>query len=179
MSEYSTTPPAWAEIINVYKFHGVEKFYDIMPLLADRITLRQVILDLENLVKTGPQPDLVVSTEARGFLFGPTIACKLGMGFVPLRKPGKLPGEIISTDFSTEYSTDAFEMQSNAISEGDMVVLLDDLIATGGTLGAAAELVENRGGKVVKIVSLIELTALHGREILEQAGYEVATLLQY
>lgn len=179
MSEYNTAPPAWAKKINVYEFHGVEKFYDIMPLLADRTTLRQVILGLEDLVKTGPQPDLVVSTEARGFLFGPTIACKLGMGFVPLRKPGKLPGEIISTDFSTEYSTDAFEMQSDAISKGDTVVLLDDLIATGGTLGAAAQLVENRGGKVVKIVSLIELTTLHGREILEQAGYEVATLLQY
>ena len=113
----------------------------------------------------------VVSTESRGYILGCPLAYALGIGFVPARKPGKLPGEIISESYSLEYGEDSIEMQEKGISEGDKVIVLDDLLATGGTLKATCDLVEKLGGEIVSVLTLIELTDLKGRELLKDYPY--------
>ena len=151
-------------------------FRDITPLLADAAAFRQVIQQfLNNYRNKGITA--VASAESRGFIFGSALAYELGVGFVPLRKPGKLPYRKIRQEFRTEYSTDAFEIHEDAIKKGDNVLIVDDLIATGGTAKAAAELVEKLGGKVAGFAFLIELSFLGGRKQLQ--GYDVFSLIDY
>ncbi len=119
----------------------------------------------------------VVGIESRGFILGGALAAKLGVGFVPIRKPGKLPAETLSETYSLEYGEDTIEIHKDAIAPGENVLLHDDLLATGGTMKAAANLVEQLGGKVVQISFLIELDFLKGRRLLED--YEVHALIHY
>ena len=121
--------------------------------------------------------DIVVGIEARGFIFGGAVAYQLGVGFVPARKPGKLPAETVSEEYALEYGTDAIEMHRDGIEAGQRVLIVDDLLATGGTAAAAAKLVEKLGGKVVAMAFLIDLAFLHGRDKL--GGYEVTSLVDY
>ncbi len=151
-------------------------FRDITPLLADAAAFREVIRQFLSHYKNRGIT-VVASAESRGFIFGSVLAYELGIAFVPLRKPGKLPYRKIRQEFQTEYSTDAFEIHEDAIRKGDKVLIVDDLIATAGTSKAAACLVEKLGGKVAGFAFLIELSFLHGREKLE--GYEVFSLVNY
>jgi len=120
---------------------------------------------------------MVVGVESRGFILGAPLAYELGCGFVLIRKPGKLPGEVLSMEYELEYGTDALEIHKDAIKPGMSVVLVDDLLATGGTISAAAQLVEEVGAKISGFAFLIELEALNGRKKL--AGYDVLTLVNY
>jgi adenine phosphoribosyltransferase len=151
-------------------------FYDITTLLKDRCGFRAVI-DALKFHYRDAQVDTVLGIEARGFIFAPALAYALGAGFVPVRKPKKLPAERVSVSYQLEYGTDSLEMHKDAISQGHRVLIVDDLLATGGTAAAAARIVENVGGSVAGIGVVIELTFLKGRERL--AGYDVFSLLQY
>jgi adenine phosphoribosyltransferase len=151
-------------------------FKDIMPLLADRDALAQSI-DLLGEWAEDRKPDVVIGGEARGFFLGSAIAYKLGCGFVPARRPGKLPLETISADYALEYGRNALELQADAFEGGTRVLIHDDVLATGGTSKAMADLVEQLGGHVVGIAFLIELDFLKGREKL--AGYDVFSLIHY
>jgi adenine phosphoribosyltransferase len=153
-------------------------FYDVTSLLQEPKAYRQAIDELvEHFLRKGLYFDKVVSAESRGFIFGAVLAYEFHAGFVPLRKPGKLPAATIKEEFKTEYSTDAFEIHSDSIKKGESVLIVDDLLATGGTLKAAVKLVERLGGKVNGIACVIELSFLKGREKLK--GYDLFTLLQY
>ena len=121
--------------------------------------------------------DKVVSVESRGFIFGSVLAYKFGAGFVPVRKPQKLPAEKIQEEYQLEYGTDALEIHMDAISKGEKVIVIDDLLATGGTIFAAARLVEKLGGEIVGMAFLIELSFLHGREKLK--GYDIFSIINY
>jgi adenine phosphoribosyltransferase len=125
----------------------------------------------------GAHIDLVLGIEARGFIFAPALAYALGAGFVPVRKHGKLPAEVCSVSYDLEYGTDTLEVHRDAIGAGDRVLIVDDLLATGGTAAAATRLVEQLGGTVAGLAFVIELTFLGGRRKL--AGYELFSLLQY
>ena len=151
-------------------------FKDIMPLLADPDALRQSI-DLLGEWAEERKPDVVIGGEARGFFLGSAIAYKLGCGFVPARRPGKLPLETISADYALEYGRNALELQADAFEGGTRVLIHDDVLATGGTSKAMAELVEQLGGQCVGMAFLIELDFLKGREKL--AGYDVFSLIHY
>ncbi|MBK9169462.1 MAG: adenine phosphoribosyltransferase [Bryobacterales bacterium] len=151
-------------------------FYDITTLLKDSAGLRGVVDGLkEHYGGSGIQ--LVVGMEARGFIFAPALAYVLGAGFVPVRKPKKLPGERISVSYQLEYGSDTLEMHTGAIEPGQRVIIVDDLLATGGTAAATARLVEQAGGVVAGIGFIVELTFLNGRDKL--GGYDVFSLIQY
>ena len=151
-------------------------FKDLMPLLADPAYFGETI---ERLAEwSGPRfPDLVLGAEARGFIFGGALAYALRAGFVPARKPGKLPRETIEATYALEYGTDSLQVHRDAMTEGARVLVLDDVLATGGTAKAKVELVESLGGVVVGVLFVIELTFLGGRERLE--GYDVHALVEY
>jgi adenine phosphoribosyltransferase len=151
-------------------------FYDITTLLKDRCGFRAVIDALRAHYRDA-QVDTVLGIEARGFIFAPALAYALGAGFVPVRKPKKLPAERVSVSYELEYGTDSLEMHKDAIDHGHRVLIVDDLLATGGTAAAAARIVGNVGGSVAGIGFVIELTFLKGRERL--AGYDVFSLLKY
>lgn len=151
-------------------------FKDITPVLKHPQALREVV-DLMTDHARSLKPDVVAGIESRGFVFGLPIAINLGLGFIPVRKLGKLPGEKISEEYALEYGTNTVEMHVDAVEPGQRVVVVDDLLATGGTAAAAARLIERLRGKVAGFVFLIELTFLHGRENLR--GYDVYTLIQY
>ena len=151
-------------------------FYDITTLLKDKEGLKETIAGLKA-PYSGLDVDIVVGIEARGFIFAPALACALGAGFVPIRKPKKLPGLRAHVSYDLEYGTDTLEIHQDAIFEGARVLIVDDLLATGGTAQAAVKLIEQLGGKVVGAAFAIELTFLNGREKL--AGCEVFSLLQY
>ncbi len=151
-------------------------FKDITPLLSDAAAFRYVIRQFLNRF-SNKGITVVASAESRGFIFGSVLAYELGVAFVPLRKPGKLPYKKLRQEFRTEYSTDAFEVHEDAIKNGDKVLIVDDLIATAGTAKAAAGLVEKLGGNVVGFAFLIELSFLNGRKKLE--GYDVFSLVKY
>lgn len=151
-------------------------FRDITTLLKNKLAFKQAVAALANKYKN-KKIDLVVAVEARGFVLGGAIAHKLGAGFVPVRKKGKLPWKTQSAAYSLEYGTDNLEMHIDAIKPGDRVLIVDDLIATGGTVKAVANLVENLKGKVVGIAFLIELTDLGGRKQLQ--GYQIYSLIKY
>jgi len=151
-------------------------FYDITTLLKDRQGLQEVIQALIAPYKT-KAVDVVVGMEARGFIFAPTVAYALNAGFVPVRKPGKLPAATHKVAYELEYGTDTLEIHQDAIKAGDRVLIVDDLIATGGTSKAVAAMVEKMGGTVEGIAFVVELTFLNGRQKLP--GYEVTSLLKY
>ena len=121
--------------------------------------------------------DKVAGIDSRGFIFGVPLALKLGCGFIPIRKPKKLPHETISSSYSLEYGTNTIEIHKDAIAKGENILLVDDLLATGGTMSSAVHLVEKLGGNVAAIVFLIELTFLNGREKLQK--YEIHSILKY
>ncbi|HHW99173.1 MAG TPA: adenine phosphoribosyltransferase [Firmicutes bacterium] len=151
-------------------------FRDITPLLQDAAALKQAIDTLKE--KLEPYDfDIIVAPEARGFILGAPLAYSLGKGFVPARKPGKLPGKTRRMTYELEYGTDALEIHADAIAPGQRVLVLDDLLATGGTIISTIKLVEAEGGEVVATAFLIELLDLNGRELLEK--YPVISLLQY
>ena len=151
-------------------------FKDIAPLLGDPVALRQAVAELADWTAER-KPDLVLGAEARGFWLGAAIACKVGCGFVPARRPGKLPPETVSARYALEYGENALEVNADSISEGARVVIHDDVLATGGTVAAIAGLVEQLGGEVVGVNFVIELTFLRGRERLQ--GYDVDALISY
>jgi adenine phosphoribosyltransferase len=151
-------------------------FKDITPLLADSGYFRETIDRLAEWASPR-EPDTILGAEARGFIFGGALAYKLGCGFVPARKPGKLPWETVEATYELEYGTDTLEMHRDAVGEGARVIVLDDVLATGGTAKAKIELVEKLGGVVVGVLFVIELTFLHGRDKL--AGYDVHALIDY
>jgi adenine phosphoribosyltransferase len=121
--------------------------------------------------------DLVLGIESRGFIFGAAVAYKMGVGFVPARKPGKLPGKTLMAEYELEYGTDCIEVHADAISRGQRVLIVDDLLATGGTAAAAARLVEQLGGEVVAITFVVDLSFLKGKDKL--TGYDVFCLVEY
>ena len=151
-------------------------FYDITTLLKHPEGFRRVIDALSSEFK-GQQVDTVIGIEARGFIFAPAMAYQLGAGFVPARKPGKLPSECATVSYDLEYGQDALQMHRDAVGEGHRVVIADDLLATGGTAAAVVRLVEELGGTVVGLAFVVELEFLPGREKLK--GYDVRSLLKY
>lgn len=151
-------------------------FKDITPLLADADALRATIEQLARPYRNGAV-DLVVGIESRGFIFGTALARELGVGFVPIRKPGKLPADAISAEYELEYGTDKIEIHTDAIAGGQKVALVDDLLATGGTMAAACQLVSELKGKIVGISFVIELDFLNGREKL--GDWPIHTLIHY
>lgn len=151
-------------------------FYDITTLLKDGKALAEAVDALSKRYE-GKKVDAVVAIEARGYIFGPALAYRLGVGFVPMRKPGKLPAKTIRETYELEYGTDTIEMHEDAVEAGQKILVVDDLLATGGTAAAACRLVEKAGGQVVECCFLIELTFLKGREKL--GSREVFSLLKY
>ena len=151
-------------------------FKDITPLLADRDALRETIGTLADWVRLR-EPDLVLGAEARGFILGPAIAAEVGVGFVPARRPGKLPPETVSATYFLEYGENALEVHPDLIPAGARVVIHDDVLATGGTVEAIAKLVRQLGGEVVGACFIIELTFLNGREKL--TDLDLHALIEY
>lgn len=151
-------------------------FRDITTILQDPDGLHLAIQSMQDELKD-TEFDVVVGTESRGFIFGVPIAYNLHKAFVPVRKKGKLPCETVSMEYDLEYGSAVIEMHKDSIKPGQKVVLVDDLVATGGTIEAAIKLVEELGGEVVKVVFLMELAGLKGRERLK--GYEVESVLCY
>jgi len=151
-------------------------FKDITPLVGSPEGLRETI-ELFRRRYEGQGIECIVAVEARGFIFGGALACALDAGFVPVRKPGKLPAETIRQEYELEYGTDAVEIHRDAIQPGQKVLVLDDLLATGGTLAATCQLVRALGGEIVEVATLIELTFLNGRSKLGDLPYY--TILQF
>ena len=152
------------------------RFKDITTLLQDKEAFRLAIDDIASAF-ANEKIDVVVGPEARGFAVGAPVAYKLNAGFVPIRKPGKLPGEVLHYEYSLEYGKDALEVHRDAITPGQKVLIVDDLLATGGTAQATAKMVEQLGGEVVGLGVLIELTYLKGREMFPDC--RIVSLAQY
>jgi adenine phosphoribosyltransferase len=151
-------------------------FKDITPLLDSKEALSESLKRFLKLID-GKKINKVVAMESRGFFFGPLIAYEIGAGFIPVRKPGKLPYKTYKQEYALEYGTDILEMHTDAISSGDRVLIHDDVLATGGTAEAVVKLVEKAGGEVVQLDFLIDLSFLNGRSKLE--GYDVNALIEY
>lgn len=151
-------------------------FRDVTSVLQDKDGLRMAIDQMQELLD-GVDFDVVIGPESRGFIFGVPIAYNLNKAFIPIRKKGKLPCETISMDYDLEYGKATIEIHKDAIKKGQKVVIIDDLIATGGTIEAITKLIEMLGGEVVKIIFLMELKGLKGREKL--TGYDVDAVIQY
>jgi adenine phosphoribosyltransferase len=151
-------------------------FYDITTLLKDPAAFRKSIDFLAEKI-ADRDFDLILGVESRGFIFAATLAYKLGKGLVVVRKPGKLPADTIQASYELEYGTDTIEMHADAVEPGQKVVIVDDLLATGGTAQATVELVKKAGGQVEAILFLIELDFLHGRDKL--SGYRTISILNY
>lgn len=162
-------------VIEDYPTEGIS-FKDITTLLRDKDAFKKTIDQLEEKLKDY-EFDYIAGIESRGLIFGAPLADRLSKGFIPIRKPGKLPGEIEKVSYELEYGSNELEMHKDAVEEGERVVILDDLIATGGSAKAAAKLVEAVGGKVVCFEFLIELTGLKGRDYLKD--YDVISLIEY
>ena len=150
------------------------RFRDITPLLASGTGFRHVIVLLSE--RYAGRVDKVVGIEARGFIFGAALAHAIGAGFVPIRKPGKLPAEAIGRDFELEYGTNRIEIHIDGLAKGERVLMIDDLLATGGTALAALALIEQSGATVVECAFVIELLDLPGRAQLEKTGHQVHAL---
>ncbi len=165
-----------SKIRRISEFKGVV-FWDITPLLRDKRAFAEIVQKLADHFRER-NPDVVVSNEARGFIIGAPVAYELGIGFVPIRKKGKLPSKTANLSYQKEYESDTIEIHEDAIKRGTKVLLIDDLLATGGTIKANAELVEKLGGKIVGMGFLIELEYLHGRECLDKK-YDVYSLVNY
>lgn len=152
------------------------QFRDITSVIQDPDGLKLAVDGLVNLVRD-TDFDLVIGPESRGFIFGVPVAYLLGKGFIPVRKKGKLPRETISEKYDLEYGQAEVEIHRDAVQPGQKVIIVDDLIATGGSAGAAARLVEKLGGQVVRMVFVMELAGLEGRQKLE--GYDIQSLIVY
>ena len=151
-------------------------FKDITPLLLDPECLRLAVTSIADAFRKEGVTK-VCAVEARGFIFGAAVACELGAGFIPIRKPGKLPAETCCCTYDLEYGTDTIEMHSDAIEPGDKVLMVDDLLATGGTMEAACKLVEDTGSEIAGIAFLVELAFLKGGEKLRK--YKTTSLITY
>jgi adenine phosphoribosyltransferase len=151
-------------------------FKDITTLLKDGPAFRAAIDGLLERVRS-KRPDIVVGMESRGLIFGAPIAYALGVGFVPVRKLGKLPAEVVSVEYDLEYGSATLEMHKDAIRAGQRVLIVDDLLATGGTVAGTIDLVKRLQGEIVGLAFLVELRALRGRDRLD--GYDIATLITY
>jgi len=151
-------------------------FKDLMPLIADPAYFAASIQLLADWARPR-KPDLILGAEARGFIFGAALAYELGAGFIAARKPGKLPRETVEATYALEYGTDSLQIHRDAVSAGARVIVLDDVLATGGTARAKVELVEELGGIVAGVLFVIELDFLNGRERL--SGYDVHSLVHY
>jgi adenine phosphoribosyltransferase len=161
--------------LRVVPFKGVD-FVDITTLLQDGPAFREAVDRLVGKF-AGQNIELIAGPESRGFVVGAPAAYALGAGFVPVRKPGKLPAKTVSREYSLEYGQDSLEIHADAVRPGQRVLIVDDLLATGGTAAATAKLVEDLGGVVIGLAFLVELTFLKGRSALP--GYEVVSLIQY
>ncbi|VDB97546.1 unnamed protein product [Peniophora sp. CBMAI 1063] len=153
-------------------------FLDIFPLFKQPTSVEALLSHFFNHLAAGVLAkeggvDVVVGLDARGFLFGPILALRLGAAFVPVRKRGKLPGECVQATYTKEYGEDIFEMQAGAIEQGQKVIVVDDLIATGGSAGAAGQLVEKQGGRLLEFLFIIELTFLKGADKLNAPSYSI------
>lgn len=151
-------------------------FYDITTLLKDPTGLEETVDALTEACR-GMDIDTVIGIESRGFIFGVPLAYQLGVGFIPVRKPKKLPAETVSISYDLEYGQDSLEMHKDAVGQGHNVLIVDDLLATGGTAKAVVDLVESVGGKVAGLLFAVELDFLKGREKLN--GYQVKSLINY
>jgi len=160
-----------------YPKQGV-MFRDITTLLQDPVGFRVTINELVNRY-TGQKLDKIAGIESRGFIIGAALAFQLGVGFVPIRKQGKLPAETVGHDYELEYGTDRIEMHVDAIAKGEKVLLVDDLIATGGTAEAAVKLIRSVGGDVRECCFVIDLPDLGGRKRLEKHGQKVFALCEF
>ncbi len=160
-----------------YPKQGIQ-FRDITTLLKDPVGFRATIDELAQRY-ADTKIDKIAGIEARGFIFGAALAYSLGKGFVPIRKKGKLPAETIGHDYALEYGTDRIEIHTDAISKGEKVLLVDDLIATGGTAEAACVLIEKMGGKIVECCFIIDLPDIGGRARLEKHGHKVFALCEF
>jgi adenine phosphoribosyltransferase len=166
---------AWIRDVPDFPKPGIV-FKDIMPLLADASALRETIELIASWAEPR-KPGLVLGAEARGYITGGAVACRLGCGFVAARKPGKLPWRTVAAEYALEYGSDSLEVHADAIKPGERVLVHDDVLATGGTARATVELVEQLGGEVVGLPFIVELGFLNGRERL--AGYDVLSLVRY
>ena len=162
-------------IIEDFPVKGIS-FKDITPLMQNGDIFKKACEELTNYAKE-VGATVIVGPESRGFIFGCPVATNLGIGFVPIRKPGKLPREEITVEYRLEYGKNTLCMHADAIKQGDKVLIIDDLLATGGTVHAAISLVEQLGGEVVGCAFLIELTGLKGREILKD--YNIFSMIDY
>ena len=160
-----------------YPHEGI-MFRDITTLLKDPVGLRTTIQEIVNRYKA-LRIDKVAGIEARGFIIGAPVAYELGVGFVPVRKAGKLPAETIGRDYQLEYGSDRIEIHMDAIQKGDRILLVDDLIATGGTAEAAAKLIQEMGGEVVECCFVIDLPDVGGRSRLENQEFKVFALCEF
>ncbi|GAB4389172.1 MAG: adenine phosphoribosyltransferase [Thermodesulfovibrionales bacterium] len=155
-------------------------FRDITTLIKDPVGFRLVIDNFTQRYITGETPfDMIVGIESRGFIIGGALSYTLGKGFVPIRKKGKLPGEKVSQEYSLEYGTDSVEIHKDALAQGARVLLVDDLLATGGTALAAAALIEKLGGVVAEMAFIVDLPDVGGRKRLEAKGYKVFALTEF
>lgn len=162
-------------VIEDFPKEGVS-FKDITTLIKDKDVFREVVdLMIEDL--RDKNVDYIVGPEARGFLFGSAVAYGLGVGFIPVRKPGKLPSEVIRDEYELEYGSNILEIHKDAIKKGDRIAIVDDLLATGGTILSATKLIEKLGGEVVAMEFLIELEFLNGKDKLKD--YYTNTIVKY
>ena len=162
-------------VIENFPKEGIS-FKDITTLIGDGTALKQSILEISNNLKE-KHIDLIVGPEARGFIFGVPVAYELEAGFVPVRKKGKLPFETVEMSYGLEYGEDTLEIHKDAIKKGQRVAIVDDLLATGGTIEAVIKLVESVGAEVVSLNFVVELTELNGRDKLK--GYDIMSLTEY
>ena len=153
-------------------------FYDISTLLAHADAWQVAMGRMANAVRRW-QPDIVAGIESRGFMFAAPLAYALGIGFIPVRKPGKLPGKTTGHDYALEYGTDRIEIHDDAITSGERVLIIDDLLATGGTAEAAVTLVQKMGGHIVECAFLVDLPDIGGRQRLEKMGLSVFALCEF
>ncbi len=151
-------------------------FKDITPVLGNPAAFQEVVDRLVEIAQE-QMPDVVAAVESRGFIFGVPVALSLGVGFVPIRKPGKLPYTTVNEEYTLEYGSNSVEMHTDAIKPGQRVLIVDDVLATGGTAGASARLIERAGGVVTALTFVIELEFLSGRAAL--TGYDVESVLKF
>tara|TARA_B100000579_G_scaffold401217_1_gene383503 strand:+ start:348 stop:866 length:519 start_codon:yes stop_codon:yes gene_type:complete len=152
-------------------------FKDINPIYKDPIKWNELMLPLQKLISNS-KPDYIAGIESRGFISASALAFKLEVGFIPIRKPNKLPGEIIAVNYKLEYGEDRLELQKNSIEEDSKIIVMDDLLATGGTASAAGKLIKEAGGILVGYIFLVELTKLQGRQNLDN-NLSINSLIKY